>query len=90
MTGRPSVRMSLRMARRMVALGIKNVVATPHGVHPGIETNVEPDFLRDQVAALNQVLQEEGIPLQVFPGTEVYLRRRVMRLFRCGGVAHLG
>ncbi len=82
--GARNLGMSLRMARRMVALGIQNAVATPHGVHPGIETNVDPNFLRDQVAALNRALLDEEIPLRVFPGTEIFLRRRIMKLFDQG------
>ncbi len=82
--GSPSLKMSLRMARRMAALGIQNAVATPHGVHPGIDTNVDPDFLREQVDGLNQALTDEGIPLRVFPGTEIFLRRRIMNQFDNG------
>lgn len=76
--------MSLRMARRMTALGIENVVATPHGVHPHIDTNVDPDFLREQVSGLNQILQREGVPLRIFPGTEIFLRRRIVDMFEKG------
>lgn len=82
--GAPTIAMSLRMARRMVSLGIKNVIATPHGIHPGIDTNVDPEFLREQVAQLNQILLNEGIPLLVFPGTEIFLRRRVIGQFEKG------
>lgn len=82
--GSPDLYMSLRMARRMTQAGIRNAIATPHGAHPGIETNVNPDFLRDQVATLNETLINEGIPLTVFPGTEIFLRRRVMNLFDKG------
>lgn len=82
--GAPDIWMSLRVARRMVSLGIKNVIATPHGIHPGIETNVHPDFLREQVAELNTVLTDEGVPLLVYPGTEVFLSRRVIPNFENG------
>lgn len=75
--GARSMDISLRMARRMVSVGILNAVATPHGIHPGIETNVDPNFLRDQVHLLNQALQRAGIPLTIYPGTEVFLRGRV-------------
>lgn len=84
--GAPDLAMSLRMARRMVSLGIMNVIATPHGIHPGIDTNVDPDYLRDQVAQLNHVFLEEGIPLLVYPGTEVFLRRRVISQFKKGNI----
>lgn len=82
--GAPNLDMSLRMARRMVQAGIERVIASPHGAHPGIDTNTDPDFLREQVAQLNEALQAEGIPLTVYPGTEVFLRRRIMDLFDAG------
>src|SRR5690349_15218649 len=67
--GSRDLSMSLKMAREMVRRGIENVVATPHGAHPGIDTHVHPDFLREQVARLSASLEREGIPLKVFPGT---------------------
>lgn len=82
--GSPDNQMSLRMARTMVAAGVKIAVATPHGIHPAIDTNVDPDFLRGEVARLNQLIAENGIPLKVVPGTEVFLRRRVMAEFEAG------
>lgn len=84
--GARDLEMSLRMARRMEALGIKRVVATPHGVHPGIETNTNPEFLREQVGLLNEVLVRAGIDLKVLPGTEVFLRRRVRDRFERGEI----
>ncbi len=84
--GAPNIEMSLKMARRMVSIGIQNVIATPHGVHPAIDTNIDPDFLREQVAGINETLQGEGIPLRVFPGTEVFLRRRIRQMFEKGQI----
>jgi len=82
--GAPSREMSIRMAKRMASVGIQNIVATPHGVHPGIETNTDPGFLRDQVAAINELFEAEGIPVTVYPGTEIFLRRRIRQLFERG------
>ena len=79
--GSPDLDMSLRMARRMALAGIENAIASPHGIHPGIETNVDPDFLREQVHLLNQAIRSEGIPLTVYPGTEIFLRGRVRQIF---------
>jgi protein-tyrosine phosphatase len=76
--------MSLKMARQMVRCGIQNVVATPHGAHPGIETHVDPDFLREQVARLAGHFQKEDIPLNLYPGTEVFLRGRVVGMLDRG------
>lgn len=82
--GSRNLQMSLKMARRMESLGIQTVIATPHGAHPAIETNVHPDFLREQVHRLNERFQEEGILLTVRPGTEVFLRKRVIEMYDKG------
>src|SRR5690606_4333866 len=57
--GSRNLQMSLKMARRMESRGSQTVIATPHGAHPAIETNVHPDFLREQVHRLNERFQEE-------------------------------
>jgi protein-tyrosine phosphatase len=75
--GSPNIGMSLRMARRQASLGVKNIVATPHGNHPGIEVNTHPDYLRAEVAKLNKVFSDERIEINILPGTEVYLTRAV-------------
>lgn len=82
--GSPDMQMSLQMAQRMVAAGVKRAIATPHGAHPGIETFVHPDFLREQVAKLREVLASERVPLEVLPGTEIFLRGRVLDLYDRG------
>lgn len=82
--GSANLNMSLAMARRMIDVGIERVVATPHGAHPFIETYVHPDFVREQVQALQQHLDREGLELQVLPGTEVYIGRSVLDLYDAG------
>lgn len=82
--GSPDMTMSLRMARRMVQTGIQRAIATPHGAHPGIETDVHPDFLREQVALLRGALASADIPLEILPGTEVFLREPILDLYDRG------
>lgn len=82
--GSPNLNMSLAMARRMVDVGIERVVATPHGAHPLIETHVHPDFVREQVQTLQQHLDREGLNLRLYPGTEVYVGRTVLKMYDDG------
>lgn len=67
---------SLAMARLAVQEGIKTAVATPHlfrrrWVDPA-DINL-PEAIKEQVAALNLQLRQEGIDLTVLPGCEAPL-----------------
>lgn len=67
--GSASMRASLRMAREAVAEGIDAMLMTPHHM------NGQYDNSKAEVVALTEkfqsMLDEEGIPLQVFPSQEV-------------------
>lgn len=61
---------ALVMARLAVADGIKVMVATPHTLN-GWHHN-PPETVLPKVAKLQDLLEKEGIPLTVVPGSEVY------------------
>jgi len=82
--GSPDIEMSIRMARREAELGVKNIVATPHGNHPAIDVNTDPDYLRGRVAKLNETFARENIQITILPGTEVFLTSRVLKLLDRG------
>lgn len=67
--GSASMRASLRMAREAVAEGIDAMLMTPHHM------NGQYNNLKADVVALTEnfqsMLDQEGIPLQVFPSQEV-------------------
>lgn len=59
---------SIAMAKAAVAQGIQTIIATPHHQN-GSYTNTKTSIL-ENVQALNNLLQEEGIPLTILPGQE--------------------
>lgn len=63
--------MAVEMARGAVADGIRAVIATPH-VYEGLGF-ISPHAILDKTAEFEKVLQQQGIPLRVFPGSEVHL-----------------
>ncbi|OEU53149.1 MAG: hypothetical protein BA871_01415 [Desulfuromonadales bacterium C00003096] len=65
--GSSSLEESLAMAEIAIADGIHTIVATPH-----IKGEVHvPQFLQQQVAKLNGVLNKRGYPLQILTGADV-------------------
>lgn len=76
--GAQSLRESLAMARMAVDSGITSMVATPH---------CADDRTRDIYAAwqlLQEALQENGIPLALFPGMEIFGTEDTAKLLREG------
>lgn len=82
--GSPGVEVSLRMARRAVAHGIEVVVATPHACHPAVRIPINADILRRRTAELQHVLNNEGIPLRLYPGQEYLLDERLPAMYEAG------
>jgi protein-tyrosine phosphatase len=82
--GSKSIEMSLNMARRAAALGIKTMIASPHGCHPAAKCEITPASLRPRVAELNRILDDANIPIQLLPGTEILLNERVPELYEAG------
>lgn len=69
--GAPDYEVSLAMAQRAVADGITITACTPH-IMPGYYENTGPD-IRERVKALQAVLDDECIPLQLVTGADVHL-----------------
>lgn len=59
---------SIAMAKAAVQQGIKTIIATPHHQN-GYYINTKTSIL-ENVQALTNLLQEEGIPLTILPGQE--------------------
>lgn len=62
---------SVAMARMMVAQGVTTVACTPH-ILPGLYHNSGPD-IRDATARLQELFDQEGIPLCLVPGADVHM-----------------
>lgn len=70
--GAPDLETSLAMARMAVDDGIRVMAATPHFL-PGVYENESQD-IRQRVADLQQVLQDQGIPLDIVSGSDAHIR----------------
>lgn len=63
---------TLEMAQMAVESGVKGIVATPHCNIPGMFNNFFADeYIRIYESAV-KVLKDEGIPLELYPGMEVF------------------
>lgn len=68
--GARSLDEALGYARRLVIEGVGEAVATPHIGHPVFGAN--PEELPERAAALVEALDEEGIPLRLHIGGELF------------------
>ncbi len=62
---------SLEMCRLSAGGGVRGMVATPHFLSPLFD--VAPELARARFDALRVRIEEEGIPLEIYLGGEVYL-----------------
>lgn len=69
--GAQSMDESLAMARKAVDEGITHILATPHHKAHGWEN--EKESVQQLVSELQTRIDQEGIPLTIFPGQEVRL-----------------
>ena len=76
---------AVALCRALVEDGVTSVVATPHQLGRYQGRN-ESDAVRQAVAALNQTLTAEGVPLDVLPGADVRLDERMCTLLEQGRV----
>ena len=73
--GSSSIEMSLEMLRSEVAQGCTKVFLTPHSF--AFETK-RFDSVYAKIKKVQESLTAEGIPLQVYPGCEIYTNRHKM------------
>lgn len=75
---------AVEMARGAVADGIGSLVATPH-IYEGLEF-ISPRTILDKTAEFQKILEQRGIPLRVFPGSEVHLALDTPDQLRAGNL----
>lgn len=69
--GSYSLENSLEMAALSVESGVSDVICTPHSI-PGMFENYAGEALNERFEIFRNALKEEGIPLNVYLGMEVY------------------
>ena len=85
--GASSLKDSLSMARLAVEDGITAVLATPHTLN-GVSRNTVSDILSG-ISHLQDALAAEGIPLKIYPGSEVHLVTDMCLKIRSGEICTL-
>jgi protein-tyrosine phosphatase len=85
--GAPDLQVALAMARCAVADGITTVACTPH-IYPGLYDN-DREGITCAVAALQAVLDEEGIELKLVIGADTHLAPDLLGSIREGRVPTL-
>jgi protein-tyrosine phosphatase len=86
--GSKSPEESLEMAKIASREGIETVICTPHQL--GNYSANTGDLIRQRVAALQQLLDSEGIHLRVLPGADVRIEDTMFDGLRDGSVLSLG
>ena len=77
---------TLEMARIAVENGTTDMVATPHCNIPGRYQNYFGREYKEVFLKARKAIQEEGIPLRLYPGMEVYMTEEVPDLMAEGKI----
>ena len=80
--GAQNMEEAIQMARIAYDDGIRVIVATPHTLN-GIFIN-ERDLIFSEIEKLQQVLSEEGIDIQILPGSDVHVNYNMLELIQEG------
>lgn len=80
---------SVEMAKVALEGGTEKIVATPHMNIPGTETVPWGEKTSGKLAALNEKLASEKIPITVYPGQEVFCAGNVVSLLENGSAITL-
>lgn len=75
---------SLAMAKMAVESGVRAIAATPHCSIPDRYDNYNGPELLERMELFKEYLQKEEIPLQVYPGMEVYATEELPELLKAG------
>lgn len=68
--GSRDIEESLEILRALAEQGVREVIATPH-VISGVYNNTR-EIIDQKITELNAVIQENSLPIIVYPGAEVY------------------
>jgi protein-tyrosine phosphatase len=86
--GPPAMQDALALCRMMVRDGFTDIIATPHQLGRW-ETANAPADIRLAIEQLQQELEANRIPLNIYPGAEVRIDERIPRLLQSDGILTL-
>ena len=78
--GAGSMADAVRMAHLAALSGVQTIVATPHCNLPGRKENFAGEELSERVRQLNRAVREQGIPVKILPGCEVFCTDELAKL----------
>lgn len=76
---------SIEMAQLAAESGTKGIIATPHCNIPGMFDNYWCDALADKIRNLQAELNKRNIPVNIYPGQEVFLSKHFEEYLKKGG-----
>ncbi|KZZ83894.1 tyrosine-protein phosphatase [Bacillus sp. SJS] len=82
--GAPDIERSLEMARAAAAEGITKIVATPHHLNGRYENSKM--VVLEKTRLLNKRIDEESIPVTIYPGQEVRIYGNLMSDMKKGEI----
>lgn len=77
---------TLEMALMAVNSGVKAIVATPHCNIPWCDSNYYGHYYRESLQKARQVIAQEGMPIKIFSGMEVFVTFDLPDLIREGKI----
>lgn len=80
--GSDNISESVRMARLAADGGTRAIVVTPHSNIPNSFANYYDDHYAEVFEALKNSIQEENIPIELYPGHEIYASGDIVRLVK--------
>lgn len=82
--GSQNMEESIQMAKIAVESGVRAIAATPHCCMPSQCDNYNSPELLERIRYFKECLQKEEIPLQIYPGMEVYATEELPELLKAG------
>lgn len=86
--GAPDERTSLAIARVLLEMGVRTVVATPHVMSDAYPNTSER--IVDACETLRRALAAHDLPLEIMPGAEYYVEKDLLRRIEIGDVLCFG
>ena len=75
---------TLEMAKMAVDSGVTEIIVTPHCNVPDLYDNYYGQKYKETFLKAKKAIKEEGIPLELYPGMEIFTTEDLIRLLAAG------